>query len=335
MASENREPIAKEKVGEKKKIETVNVIKGILPVIALLAGTAEHLFVPNKQVINTTGVYSKVLIAVLVIAIVLFVISFFIKKVGKVYFYRAPFLAAVILFFTVWDLATLKLSLLPLPFFPGPDKVLNVFVSDGALLLKCAVYSVRLLFCGYMLGASIGLATGTLIGWNQKADYWIGPLLRIIGPIPATAWIPIALVAFPTSFLASVFLIALAVWFPVTVMTSTGIHNVQNSFFEVAKTLGGNQKFLIFKVAVPAAMPSIFIGLFMGMGTSFVTLIAAEMLGVKAGLGWYINWSQGWAEYNKVYACLIVLAAMFSGLIKLLFFLKDKLLGWQKGLIKW
>jgi NitT/TauT family transport system permease protein len=143
------------------------------------------------------------------------------------------------------------------------------------------------------------------------------------------------MVAFPTSFLASTFLIVLAVWFPVTVMTSSGIANVRNTFFEVAKTLGASQKYLIFKVAIPAATPMIFIGLFMGMGASFLTLIVAEMLGVKAGLGWYINWAQGWAEYSKVYASLIVIALIFSSIITSLFKIKDRLLIWQKGLIKW
>jgi NitT/TauT family transport system permease protein len=235
----------------------------------------------------------------------------------------------------LWDLATLKFAWLRLPFFPGPDKVLYGFVTDWALLLKCTAYSLRLLLLGYLFGAAIGLITGTFMGWNQRCNYWIGPLLKVIGPIPATAWMPIALVSFPSSFSASVFLIALAVWFPVTVMTSSGIANVRNAFFEVAKTLGGRRNYLIFRVAIPAALPSIFIGLFMGMGTSFVTLIAAEMLGVKAGLGWFINWALGWAEYNKVYTSLIVLATIFSGLITLLFKVKDRLLIWQKGLIKW
>lgn len=324
-----------EKENTKNKIEIISILKGIVPVLLILLGIAEHNTLPNKQIPFTTGVYSKVLVGALIISIAFLIISLVYKKFGKVYLYRAPFISAVIVFFIIWDISTLKYALLPLPFFPGPDKVLYVFADDWALLLKCTVYSVRLLLSGYLIGAAMGLVTGTLMGWNQRVNYWIGPLLKIIGPIPATAWIPIALVAFPTSFAASVFLIALAVWFPVTVMTSSGIANVQNSYFEVARTLGGGQRYLVFKVAIPAAMPSIFIGLFMGMGTSFVTLIAAEMLGVKAGLGWYINWSQGWAEYNKVYACLIVLAVMFSGMIKLLFAVKDRLLSWQKGLIKW
>ncbi len=68
---------------------------------------------------------------------------------------------------------------------------------------------------------------------------------------------------------------------------------------------------------------------------AFVTLIVGEMLGVKAGLGWFITWAQGWAEYGKVYAALLVMAVLFSGIITLLFSVRDKVLVWQKGLIKW
>ena len=194
---------------------------------------------------------------------------------------------------------------------------------------------MRLLFTGYFIGVAVGLVTGIYIGWSQRGNYWIGPVIKIIGPIPATAWIPIAMVVFPTSFWASVFLITLAVWFPVTVMTSSGIANVQKSYFEVARTLGATRKYLIFKVAVPASAPTTFVGLFMGLGAAFLTLIAAEMLGVKAGLGWYITWAQGWAEYSKVYASLIVIALLFFGIITLLFKIKDHFLVWQKGLLKW
>ena len=206
---------------------------------------------------------------------------------------------------------------------------------DWKTLGISTLYSLRLLGTGYFIGGLMGLITGILIGWNEKWNYWIQPVLKTIGPIPATAWIPLAMVVFPTSFWASVFLIALAVWFPVTVMTSSGIANVPNSFFEVARTLGADEKYLIFRVAIPAAFPTIFVGLFMGLGTSFITLIVAEMLGVKAGLGWYINWAQGWAEYAKVYATLIVIAVIFSSLITLLFRVRDRILVWQRGLIKW
>lgn len=307
----------------------------LIPVIILIINLLNHRFLPNKQASGISNAYTIVLIAGIVIYSAVFILSLKINMLWIKYRNKAILLTAAFLLLTVWDLATLKSALLRLPFFPGPDKVLHVFASDWQLLLTCVAHSFRLLLSGYVLGALMGLVTGVCMGWYQRANFWISPLLKIIGPIPATAWLPIAMVSFPTSFSASVFLIALAVWFPVTVMTSSGIANVGKAYFEVAKTLGGDQRYMIFKVAIPAAAPMIFIGLFMGMGASFLTLVAAEMLGVKAGLGWYINWAQGWAEYHKVYASLIVIAMIFSSMITLLFKIKDRLLSWQKGLIRW
>lgn len=306
-----------------------------IPLIILFINLASHIFLPNKQSTIVSNSYSAVLIAGILAYSTVFLLSIKSSKLWHSLRNKAILLSVAFLVLTVWDLATLKFALLRLPYFPGPDKVLSVFAADWSLLLDCAANSLVLLLVGFGLGTVAGLATGIAMGWYQRCNFWIGPLLKIIGPIPATAWLPIAMVAFPTSFAASVFLIALAVWFPVTVMTSSGIANVGKSYFEVAKTLGADEKYLVFKVAVPAALPMIFIGLFMGLGASFLTLIAAEMLGVKAGLGWYINWAQGWADYYKVYAALVLIAVIFSGLIALLFKVRDKLLIWQKGLIRW
>ena len=76
------------------------------------------------------------------------------------------------------------------------------------------------------------------------------------------------------------------------------------------------------------------VGIFMGLGTSFVTLLAAEMLGVKAGLGWYVTWAQGWAAYPKVYAALAIMALLFSGLISVLFKVRNRVLAWERGSIR-
>jgi len=130
-------------------------------------------------------------------------------------------------------------------------------------------------------------------------------------------------------------LIAVAVWFPVTMLTASGIANTRASYLDVARTLGAGRAYLIFRVAIPAAMPSIFIGLFMGLGAAFLTLVVAEAVGVRAGLGYYLDWARGWAEYGKVYAALIIMAAFFSTIMTLLFKVRDRVLGWQKGTIRW
>jgi NitT/TauT family transport system permease protein len=73
----------------------------------------------------------------------------------------------------------------------------------------------------------------------------------------------------------------------------------------------------------------------MGLLTALLTLMVAETVGVKAGLGWYISWQKGYAEYDKVYAALVIMSAFFSGIMTLLFKLRDWVLVWQKGMIRW
>jgi NitT/TauT family transport system permease protein len=246
-----------------------------------------------------------------------------------------PILAAAILTLCAWEVVTTGLRLLPLPYFPSPAAVLRSMIEDGKMLLDCTFNSLLLLSCGYLLGVVVGLVTGVWIGWFPHARYWGMPLLKVIGPIPATAWIPLAMVVSPNGRVSAIGLVALAVWFPVSMLTISGIANTKASYLDVARTLGAKPGYLIFRVAIPAAMSSIFIGLFMGLGASFLTLIHAETVGVKSGLGWYVGWAQGWAEYSKVYAALVIMAAFFSTIMTLLFKVRDRVLVWQKGVIKW
>jgi NitT/TauT family transport system permease protein len=246
-----------------------------------------------------------------------------------------PIFAAAVLLLSVWEIITSGFRLLPLPYFPSPAGVLQSLVNDRALLFDSTWHSLILLLGGYALGVLSGLISGICIGWFSPARYWGMPVLKVIGPIPATAWIPLAMVVSPSAVFSAAALIALAVWFPVTMLTASGISNTRASYLDVARTLGAEPAYLIFRVAIPAAIPSIFIGLFMGLGASFLTLVVAETVGVKSGLGWYVSWAQGWAEYGKVFAALIIMAAFFSTIMTVLFKVRDRVLVWQKGMIKW
>jgi NitT/TauT family transport system permease protein len=247
----------------------------------------------------------------------------------------SPWLIALAGFVALWEVATAKLAWLPMPFFPPPQSIVEVFLEDYARLADSVWHSLVLLAGGYVLGALVGFTLGVAIGWSRGVGYWVHPILRFVGPLPATAWLPLAFFVFPSSGSASTFLIALATGFPVTVLTWSGIAGVNKAYYDVARTLGAREGFLILKVAIPAALPHVFVGLFMGLGGSFAVLVVAEMLGVKAGLGWYLQWAQGWAAYANMYAALAVMALLCSGLITLLFRLRDRLLSWQKGLVQW
>lgn len=256
-------------------------------------------------------------------------------RVGRWSAERGPWLLAIGLATALWTVLTAKTGILPQPFFPTPQAMFEVFLYDWPKILHSTSFSVWLLTKGFVLGALAGFLIGIGMGWSRTFSYWATPLLRYVGPLPATAWLPLAFFIFPTSGSASVFLIAFSTAFPVAVLTWSGIASVNRDYYEIARTMGASPLFLIARVAVPAALPHVFVGLFMGLSTSFAVLVVAEMLGVEAGLGWYLQWAQGWAAYANMYAALFVMAAMCSGLITLLFRIRDRVLVWQKGVVRW
>ncbi|HJT81400.1 MAG TPA: ABC transporter permease [Chthoniobacterales bacterium] len=279
--------------------------------------------------------YTIFLCLVLGVAIVTAPFQLFSPRVRRWRQDMHPILTAGALFLCLWEVITTGLNWLPLPYFPGPEKVLRSLISDRGLLFESTWHSLILLLSGYTLGVIVGLISGVCIGWSRTIRYWGMPVLKVIGPIPATAWIPLAMVLSPSGVFSAIGLIALAVWFPVTMLTASGISNTRASYLDVARTLGANERYLIFRVAIPAALPNVFIGLFMGLGASFLTLVVAETVGVKSGLGWYVGWAQGWAEYGKVFAAIVIMAAFFSTIMTALFKLRDRVLVWQKGTIRW
>lgn len=289
---------------------------------------------PDAQELERTGTLggiALVLGAGLLIAAALGRFSVRVAEIGRV----APWLVALAVAITAWEIVTAKLDLLPLPFFPSPQAFVEVYTDDWRRLGDSLLNSVLLLIRGFAIGAAVGFVIGVALGWSPRVGYWIHPIMRVVGPLPATAWLPLAFFIFPTSGSASTFLIALATAFPLAVLTWSGVAGVQTAYYDVARTLGASPRFLILKVAIPAALPHVFVGLFMGLGSSFAVLVVAEMLGVKSGLGWYLQWAQGWAAYANMYGALLVMALMCSTLITLLFRLRDRLLAWQKGLVKW
>jgi NitT/TauT family transport system permease protein len=294
-----------------------------------------HAVVSRNEPASQTRSYWIFLGAALAVSVGLSLIQSFSSGLRRWMHEMCPIIAAAFGLLTICALITSGFRLLPLPYFPSPAGVLQSLIEDRATLFDSTWHSLLLLLGGYAVGVATALVTGVCIGWFDQARYWGMPVLKLIGPIPATAWIPLAMVLSPSQTLSSVGLIALSVWFPVTMLTISGIANTRSSYLDVARTLGAGRGYLIFRVALPAAMPSIFIGLFMGLGTSFLTLIVAETVGVKSGLGWYLSWAQGWAEYGKVFAALLIMAAFFSTIITVLFKVRDRVLVWQKGVIKW
>lgn len=315
----------------------MNRIKPLLPVLAAALTLAIDWLVPDSSAHPAANrPYFAIVMAILLSLMLLLLVLGLMRPACRERRARsAPFHTGVILFLCVLNLLTAKTALLPVLYFPSLDRVFGVLAEDTAFLVKCLLYSLRLQVTGWLCGAAAGILTGVAIGFSGRVKYWVYPLVRVLGPIPSTAWIPLALVSFPTVITASAFLIAIAVWFPTTVLTSSGIASIQNSYFEAASTLGASRWYTILRVGIPAAMPHMFIGLFNGTTASFITLVTAEMLGAKYGIGWYINWQKDMMSYANVYAGLVVMSVICYCIITLLFRVRDRLLVWQKGVIKW
>lgn len=247
--------------------------------------------------------------------------------------YYGPWFIAIGVWLTLWEFSTAKTGWLPKPFFSAPTGLLHVYVSDGPRLLICIGYSLQLWGVGFGLGAAFGYVAGVALGASKRFAYWGMPILKLIGPVPATAWIPVAFYLFPTTYDASIFLVALASGIPVTILTSSGVAMVNRAHYDVARNLGAKYWYLISRVAVPSALPHTFVGLFMGLYYSFAVLVVAEILGAKYGLGWYIQFQSNYSAYANVYATIVIMALICAGLVRLLFIARNRLLNWQQGFI--
>lgn len=319
---------------ERKEATTLDkVLKRIISFLPLLIGVLhllEYNCIINAKNYVSTNAYNVFIGAFVLVLLVWFIVSFFNteaydKLVHKSWFYDV-LLAALL----VYDYLTLKTATLKMPYFPWVDNIFDAMISDRVKLADCMKNSLILLFNGYFKGVIAGLICGIGAGWSKKIYYWVYPVTKALGAIPSTTYMPIVLIASASLFEGSAFIIALGVWFPVTMTSMTGVASVRTHYYEVARTLGTKKLGILFRVAIPSALPNIFGGLTQGMSVACLTLVVAEMMGVESGLGWYINWQKGWAEFSKMYGAIIIICLTFIVTNAALNLIKKRALRWQK-----
>jgi NitT/TauT family transport system permease protein len=248
--------------------------------------------------------------------------------------HKAQFIFAGALALAIWDLLTSKLFVLKPPYFPGPTTILDYLPTNWFNLLGHIAASSRLFALGLIIGTIAGIGTGILIGWYRQWFYWLFPVLKFTGVVPATAWMPIATVLLKPAPVAMVFLLVIASWFVISFMMCQGMESTPKALYEVSETLGADRRFLLFHVAIPNATPSIFTGISMATSMSFLTLVAAEMMGATAGLGYFINYSKTFSKFYQVYAAIIIMFIVFSVILALIDLIRRRVLRWQEGLVQ-
>ncbi len=278
--------------------------------------------------------YRILLIAIVVLQVLLYLIAYFVPKLRKRLFHKAQFVFAGALALGTWDLLTSKFFVLRPPYFPGPVTIAAYVPTDWQNLLTQVSASSQLFARGMIIGTIAGIVTGTLIGWYRQWSYWLFPILKFTGVVPATAWMPIATVVLKPPPVAMTFLLVISCWFTIAFMMAQGMESTPKVLYEVSETLGAKRRFLLFHVAIPNAVPSIFTGISMATSMSFLTLVAAEMMGATAGLGYFINYSKTFSKFYQVYAAIIIMFILFSIILGLINLIKKWALRWQKGLVQ-
>lgn len=177
--------------------------------------------------------------------------------------------------------------------------------------------SLKRVLLGYALAAGIGVAVGTLIGQSTWAMRGLDPIFQVLRTVPPLAWLPLALAAFQNGEPSAIFVIFITAVWPVVINTAVGIRNIPNDYVNVARVLRLNPLEYAYKIMIPAAAPYIFTGLKIGIGLSWLAIVAAEMLIGGVGIGFFI-----WDAWNSSLISDIIVALVYVGIVG---FLLDRL----------
>ncbi|WP_111421825.1 ABC transporter permease, partial [Rhodoplanes roseus] len=183
--------------------------------------------------------------------------------------------------------------------------------------LSNLLYSAERVAKGFGCAILIGVPTGIAIGWSRAAAGALDPTVQVLRPIPITAWLPFSIAVFGIGPGGAIFLIALGAFYPIVVNTSQGARDVERILIRAALMMGAGPFTILRRVVLPAALPSIFTGLRIGLGIGWTAVIVAEMVAVKSGLG-YVLWDAYYVGRMDV-----VIADMIT--IGLLGYLSDRL----------
>lgn len=192
----------------------------------------------------------------------------------------------------------------------GIGHISNVYAQTW--IQHVGVSSFRILV-GFTIGAFLGVVLGALVGRFMPVSKLLDPLVNALRPISVTAWVPIALLLFGTGDQPAFFLTALATFFPVYVNTVDGVHYADESFMRAARMLGASERQVLFRVVLPAAMPSIFTGLKVAMAISWTTVVIVEALGAKSGVGYVLMDTYNQFLFSYVIAAMITIGLLGAG----------------------
>jgi nitrate/nitrite transport system permease protein len=228
-----------------------------------------------------------------------------------------PPVVVIALFLVVWELLCSKSgATLPPPlkvFRDTKDLIFDPFFDHGGIdkgLFWHLSASLQRVALGYSLAAIAGIALGTLVGQSVWAMRGLDPIFQVLRTIPPLAWLPLSLAAFRDGQPSAIFVIFITSIWPIIINTSVGIRNIPQDYRNVAAVVRLNPFEFFWKIMIPSAAPYIFTGLRIGIGLSWLAIVAAEMLIGGVGIGFFI-----WDAWNSSHISEIILALVYVGII--------------------
>lgn len=195
----------------------------------------------------------------------------------------------VLLFLLLWEY--LKITSFKDVFFPSPKEIGLAFIEEiktGSLFLN-SLQSLKRVMVGIGVGLLIGTVLGILCGYKKAVYHNLGWLIEIIRPIPPIAWIPLSILWFGIGDKPAYFLVSLGSFFPVFTNTFQGVIRIETKYINMSKSLGAPKVTILKNVIIPLLLPHLFTGLKIGIGTGWMIVVTAELVGAQDGLGYMIQ----------------------------------------------
>ena len=229
----------------------------------------------------------------------------------------------------IWGLGS-NFGLIRASILPSPQKVLQTLVSlcvSGQMAEDLSISMLRVLR-GFALGACAGIVIGCLMGFSRTINKMLGSLVSILRPVPMLAWIPLFILWLGIGENSKTAVIFIGSFWSVLLNTIHGIQSTDPKLLEVAQILRKNRWQIVTSVYLPSALPSVFTGLRLGMGSAWTCVVGAEMIAATSGIGYMISYARELAQPAKVFAGIIVIGAV--GLL-----IDQVLQRVQRVLLKW
>lgn len=276
----------------------------VLAHVLLVALVAMITMMPNQKIINVT--YFPLLVALAIMeALYLIALARRYCK-GERITGPSDIIMLVWVLLLIWELCSTKLAITPNVLVPTPEEVFSIFYSARETLMANVVSSVTLLAVGYVVGMVLGVVLGILCGWIPRLREMFYPIANVMAPIPPTVFAPYLVVLMPTFRAASACVIILGVFWPQFLNMVLRVSSLDQELLDNARALGVRNFTMITRIIVPYVMPGILQSLRVSLTTAFLMLTFAEMIGAKAGIGFYITNSSIYANYAAIIAGIIV-----------------------------